>query len=346
MSKTRSLGFTTFRWTGLAFWISVSTLVLANEDNQTYANPRFSPDGQKLSFNLCISKKCTNAVYNIAEDRFYSYRDTGGKGIVYVAFSPSGKQTAVLYHEHSRWPSSADVEQIAVRGSDGRAFETVTASKSEKRYPVFWDEESLLFTGQDVTNSKARFKHVSIVNFLTKTERKITRDEFFGPSGPVPFGDSEHFVMSEFGYSRSQLSLPDRAKTNSSDEVLFVSVNTGKIVPINTGILASSRPASAAKQVYFVGRLEQESKKNWYYVYDIFLHASNGPQRVTQLAKHISGLDVSQDARHLAVIVSEADGKKALQKLLIYNMERKDYRHLVPNNITDVTVTIQNWRDQ
>ena len=123
-----------------------------------FSSPRFSPDGKLLAFDFCDKSRCENAIYDIANDRYFAYRDKQGRRITNVSFSPSGRKLTFVVKEQKGflwWAEPQD--RIAVGSVPDNRFTFITSPESAtKRYPEFWREEAVLFIGEDPTDTGRR----------------------------------------------------------------------------------------------------------------------------------------------------------------------------------------------
>lgn len=68
-----------------------------------FSSPRFSPDGKLIAFDACNKRSCENVVYDIANDRYFAYRDKRGRRINNVSFSPSGRKLTFVMRVQRRF---------------------------------------------------------------------------------------------------------------------------------------------------------------------------------------------------------------------------------------------------
>lgn len=332
-----------------------------------YSSPRFSPDGKLLAFDACNKSKCENVIYDIANDRYFAYRDKQSRRITNVSFSPSGKKLTFVVKGQKGflwWKEPQD--RIAVGSVQENIFTFVTPPEGAKRYPEFWGEDAVLFVGEELfvveTQTGSRrgsFRRLFMAELDGKTVRVLFKDfhkykdvrtslprtrplDFYGPSRPRPLWDGKHIVLSEFGYSKYLLSVSERRDIKADNEVLRISIPDETVTPMPIAITAPHQPASAivVKRLYVVGRLDRESAAAGYYVHDVFAVNENKAERVSQLAVYIYGMDVNPNGTLLALVVPTPDRSFINGRLLLYDTRNHSYRELKPKAVSELLIHI------
>lgn len=101
-----------------------------------FSSPRFSPDGKLLAFDVCNKSKCENAIYDIANDRYFAYRDKQDRRITNVSFSPSGRKLTFVVKGQKGflwWKEPQD--RIAVGSAQDNKFTFVTPPGRREEIP-------------------------------------------------------------------------------------------------------------------------------------------------------------------------------------------------------------------
>ncbi len=320
-----------------------------------FSSPRFSPDGKLLAFDACNKSRCENVVYDIANDRYFAYRDKQGRRITNVSFSPSGQKLTFVVKGQKGflwWVEPQD--RIAVGSVQDNRFTFVTPPDGAKRYPEFWGEEAVLFIGEDPADTgrrKSKYLYMAEVN--GKTVRPLFRDfyassprprplSFYGPSNPRALWDGKHIVLSEFGFSKNLLPYSERKHVEAQNEVLRISISDEILAPLPIAVTEPYHPAPATvvKRLYVVSRLDRESAAAKYYVHDVFSVKEGKAERVSRLTVYIYGMDVNPDGTFLALVVPTLDRSFINGRLLLYDTHTHNYRELKPKAVSEVMVHI------
>ena len=326
-----------------------------------FSSPRFSPDGKLVAFDVCDKSKCENAIYDIANDRYFAYRDKQGRRITNVSFSPSGRKLTFVVEGQKGflwWAEPQD--RIAVGSAQDNRFRFVTSLESAtKRYPEFWGEEAVLFIGEDPTDTgRRKSKYLYMAGVDGKTVRPLFKDfhkykdvntslprtrplSFYGPSRPRPLWDGKHIVLSDYAFSRKLVPSAEQKNVKFQDEVLRISIpdETVTLMPIATTDPSHPAPANVAKRLYIVSGL-RDSAGIKRYVHDVFVAKEGKAERVSQLAVYIYGMDVSPDGTFLALVVPTPDRSFTNGRLLLYDTRNHSHRELKPKAVSELPVHI------
>ncbi len=326
-----------------------------------FSSPRFSPDGRLLAFDVCNKTNCENIVYDIANDRYFAYRDKQGRRITNISFSPSGKKLTFVVEGQKGflwWAEPQD--RIAVGSVHDMRFTFVTPPEGAKRYPEFWGEDAVLFIGENPTDSgRRKSKYLYMAGVDGKAVRPLFKDfhkykdvhtslprtrplSFYGPSHPRPLWDGKHAVLSEFGFSRSLLPYSEQQHVKSQNEVLLISIPDETVTPMPIAATEPYRPApaTAMKRLYVVSRLDRESAGG-NYVHDVFAVKEGKAERVSRLAVYIYGMDVNPDGTLLALVVSTPDRAFMNGRFLLYDTRNHSHRELKPKAVSELSVYIE-----
>lgn len=332
-----------------------------------YLNPEFSPDGRLLAFNLCTDDYCDSVIYDIAAQTYTAFVDQEDRRIYSLTFSPAGKRVAFVVSTKGKWPWQDSTQQVAVGTPDGKSFRIVTTGDGTKVTPTFWNNDSVLFWSEILVSGavgKYKDKQLHIVDSSSKERRLVIpaypKFNFYGPSAPRPTGDGDHIVLSDYLFSRSQLSDEKRKEEERKesetaiddrvrDEVLMLSRSMQTVTVLKTGLKNASSPVVALKtgQLFFKGRLESnEGQKG--YAYEVYVQDGEGARRITQLRSYMSDIDVTADGKTLALVLPSPDWShwerqgRMNGRLLLYDVQTDAYRELNPKDISKVSVHIQN----
>lgn len=325
-----------------------------------FSSPRFSPNGKLLAFDSCNKNRCENVIYDIANDRYFAYRDKQGRRITNVSFSPTGQKLTFVVKGQKGFLWWTELQYfIAVGSSQDNKFTFISPPEGVKRYPEFWGEEAVLFIGEDPTDTgRRKSKYLYIADVNGKTIRPLFKDfhkykdvhtslprtrplSFYGPSRPRPLWDGKHIVLSEFGYSRSLLPYFEQQHVRSENEVLRISIPDETIAPMPISVVDPyyPAPAMAAKRLYTAGQLLNSAGVKRY-VHDVFVVEEGKAERVSQLAVYIYGMDVSADGTFLALVVPTPDRSFINGRLLLYDTRNHSYRELKPKSVSELVVHI------
>lgn len=319
-----------------------------------YSSPRFSPDGKLLAFDVCDKSKCENVIYDIANDRYFAYRDKQGRRITNVSFSPSGKKLTFVVEGQKGflwWAEQQD--RIAVGSAQDSRFMFATPPEGAKRYPEFWGEDAVLFIGEDPTDTgRRKSKLLFMVGVDGKIVRPLFKDfhkykdvrtslprtrplSFYEPSRPRPLWDGKHVVMSDYGFSTLRIPYPERRNVKFQYEVLRISIPDETIAPMPIAVVDPyyPAPAMAVKRLYTVGGLLNNAGVKRY-VHDVFIVSKDRVEHVSQLAVYIYGMDVNPDGTFLALVVPTPDRSFINGRLLLYDTRIHNYRELKPKEIS------------
>ena len=217
-------------------------------------------------------------------------------------------------------------------------------------YPTFSGENTVLYWGANKIPAKqggGTFKETQLVELDIKTRKSMSvmprEFRFHNPSPPHSLGDHDLIVTSLLGFRQPGTPYEEWLKSDKRDEVLIISKIKKTVTPLNTGIDASFFPSVVRQtgQILFVGRLEKNEGQNGF-VHDVFLYGANGPTRLTTLRTYIRGMDVTTDGKALAIILATPDRKILNGRLVIYDIRTKQHQEIVPKNIVETTVDINN----
>lgn len=326
-----------------------------------FSSPRFSPDGKLIAFDACNKSSCENVIYDIANDRYFAYRDKQGRRINNVSFSPSGRKLTLVMRVQRGflwWGEPQD--RIAVGSAQDRRFTFVTPPEGMKAYPEFWGEEAVLFIGEDPTDTgRRKSKLLYMVGVDGKAARPLFKDfhkykdvntslprtrplDFYEPSRPRPLWDGKHIVLSDYAFSRKLVPFTEQQNVKFQYEVLLISISDETVTPMPIATTAPSNPApaSAAKRFYVVSKLDRESAAAGYYVHDVFAVNKDKAERVSRLAVYIYGMDVSPDGTFLALVVPTPDRSFMNGRLLLYDTRNHSHRELKPKAVSELLVHI------
>lgn len=330
-----------------------------------FSSPRFSPDGKLVAFDTCDKSKCENVVYDIANDRYFAYRDKQGRRINNVSFSPSGKKlTFVMRVQRGFLWWGEPQDRIVVGSVQDMRFTFVTPPEGMKAYPEFWGEEAVLFIGEDPTDTgRRKSKLLYMVGVDGKAARPLFKDfhkykdvntslprtrplDFYEPSRPRPLWDGKHVVMSDYGFSKSRIPHAERHDVKHKDvkyqyEVLRILISDENVTPMPIAVTEPYKPASAnaAKRLYVVGRLDRESAGGSY-VHDVFAVRDGKAERVSRLAVYIFDMDVNPDGTFLALVVPTPDRSFINGRILLYDTRNHNHRELKPKAVSELLVHI------
>ena len=341
-----------------------------------YLNPEFSPDGRLLAFNLCADGYCDSVIYDIAAQTYTAFVDQEGRRIYSLTFSPDGKRVAFVVSTKGKWPWQDSTQQVAVGTPDGKSFRIVTTGDGAKVTPTFWNNDSVLFWSEVLVSGavgKYKNKQLHIVDASSKGSGMVMPNlmprksypypqkfKFYGPSAPRPMGDGDHIVLSDYLFSRSQLSDEKRKEEERKesgtpiddrvrDEVLMLSRSKQTVTVLKTGLKNVSSPVVAlgTGQLFFVGRLEQNEGQRGY-AYEVYVQDGEGARRITRLKSYMSDMDVTADGKTLALVLPSPDWShwerrgRRNGRLLLYDVQTQAYRELNPKDVSKVLVHIQN----
>lgn len=313
-----------------------------------FSSPRFSPDGKLLAFDICDKSRCENAIYDIANDRYFAYRDKKGRRITNVSFSPSGKKLAFVVEDQKGflwWAEPQD--RIAVGSAQDNRYTFVTPPEGAKAYPEYLGEETVLFLGADTANTERR--KIICCLFITeangKAVRRLLKEDFYGPSRPRPLWDNKHIVLSDYGFSKRRIPITERYDAKYQDvkyqnEVLRISITDEAVTPMLIAVTAPflPTPANSVKRLYVANKLDRESAAAKYHVHDVFAVKEGKAERVSQLAVYIYSMDVNPDGKLLALVVPTPDRAFMNGRLLLYDTRTHNYRELKPKEISELLV--------
>lgn len=330
-----------------------------------FSSPRFSPDGKLLAFDACDKSRCENVIYDLANDRYFAYRDKQGRRITNVSFSPSGKKLTFVVKGQKGflwWAEPQD--RIAVGSAQDNRFTFVTPPEGAKRYPEFWGEEAVLYIGEDPTDTgRRKSKLLYMVGVDGKAARPLFKDfhkykdvntslprtrplDFYEPSRPRPLWDGKHVVMSDYGFSKRLTPITERFDTKYQNvkyqyEVLRISIPDETIAPMPISVVDPyyPAPAMAAKRLYTVGGLLNSAGVKRY-VHDVFIASKDRIEHVSQLAVYIYGMDVNPDGTLLVLVVPTPDRAFINGRLLLYDTHSHSYRELKPKVVSELLVHI------
>lgn len=332
-----------------------------------FSSPRFSSDGKLLAFDTCDKSICENVIYDITNDRYFAYRDKQGRRITNVSFSPSGQKLTFVVEGRKGFLWWAEqLDRIAVGSAQDNRFKFVTYPEGGKMYPEFWDEDTVLFVGENPADSgrrKSRFLCLYMVKVESKTVRLLFKDfykykdvntslprtrplDFYEPSRPRSLWDGKHIVMSDYGFSKRRIPTAERHDAKYQDvkyqyEVLRISVpdETIALMPVAVVDPYYPAPAMAAKRLYTVGQLLNSAGVKRY-VHDVFMVSEDRAERVSQLALYIYGMDVNADGTLLALVVPTPDRAFINGRLLLYDTRTHSHRELKPKAVSELLVHI------
>lgn len=337
-----------------------------------FSSPRFSPDGKLLAFDVCNKSKCENAIYDIANDRYFAYRDKQGRRITNVSFSPSGQKLTFVVEGQKGFLWWAELQdRIAVGSAQDSRFTFVTPPEGAKRYPEFWGEDAVLFVGEEpfvvetqTGSRRGSFRRLFMAGLDGKTVRLLFKDfhkykdvhtslprtrplDFYSPSRVRPLWDGKHIVLGDYGFSKRRIPHAERHDVKYKDvkyqyEVLRISISdeTVTLMPIATTAPSDPAPANAVKRLYVVSKLDRESATAGYYVHDVFSVDKDKADRVSRLAVYIYGMDVNPDGTFLALVVPTPDRSFINGRLLLYDTRIHGYRELKPKAVSELPVHI------
>ena len=327
-----------------------------------FSSPRFSPDGKLVAFDVCDKSRCENAIYDIANDRYFAYRDKQGRRITNVSFSPSGRKLTFVVKG-----------QKAFCGGRNRK----TASPSARRRTTGLGL-SLLWKAQqrDTRNSGARKRCCSSARIRPTPDAERANTSIWPEWTAKPYGHCSKIstntrmstrlcrerdrlvstvlrVRDRFGtvsilccrITRSaESSIPSAEQKNvklRQDEVLRISIpdETVTLMPIATTDPYHPAPANVAKRLYIVSGL-RDSAGIKRYVHDVFVAKEGKAERVSQLAVYIYGMDVSPDGTFLALVVPTPDRSFTNGRLLLYDTRNHSHRELKPKAVSELPVHI------
>lgn len=307
-----------------------------------YVEPRFSPDGNLLAFDLCDKKQCDSVIYDIAAQTYTALVDLDGRRINKLTFSPNGKTVAFMVWSKDDWPWQKTSSQIAVGTLDDKTFRVITDMKGHKLSHAFWDDDSVLFWG--ITDARGSFKgkrNLYVVDVKSSRSQMVIPQKFyfFGPNAPRPMGDGDHIITSDFGFAQPEVTYEQTKNIDKRSEVLLLSRSRQTVTPLATGLQDSSQPVIALKtgQLFFKGRLESNKGQSGY-AYEVYVRDKEGARRITRLRTYIAHMDVTADGKTLALVTSTSDRKPTNGKLLIYDVLTNTYRDLIPKDIVRVSI--------
>lgn len=326
-------------------------------EGREFRNPRFSPDGRWLAFDLCedklVGKKCQNVIYDIPNDRYFAWRDSIGRPITQISFSPDGAKASFVVETKSPFLGFGRYEhRNAVGNIKENLYRFITPGPGIKysHYPEFWKDGSLIYFDAEPGDTRGVFKFLYVVE-PGKPPRKMfeqgiyARKGFYGPSRPRPHWDGEKILMSDFGFAEATRKEP---LSNSGDEILLVSpsIDTISVLNIQSSddhLQNFSRPVPAllAKRIYTVVRLKEESQQAKRYLHDVFVIEGDGARRVSHIAEYIGDMDVSPDGSVFAVITVDTSNRKMQDyRLLLYDPRSHARRYLNPKDILIQTIQL------
>ncbi len=328
-------------------------------EGREFNNPRFSPDGRWLAFDLCedklIGKKCQNIIYDIPNDRYFAWRDAKGRAITQVSFSPDSSKAVFVVETKSPFLSFGRYEhRIAVGNIKEGHYRFITPGPGIKysHYPEFWKDGALIYFDAEPGDTRGVFKFLYVVE-PGKPPHKMfeqgiyARKGFYGPSRPRPHWDGEQILMSDFGFTEAARNR--RPLSDSGDEILSIRPADGSIAaldiqPTPDYHTSFSRPAiaRATKKLFFNTLLKKESNQPGVgYRYDIFVLDGAVARRVSWLAGFIYGMDVTDDGRWLALVTADTS-KRGLRdfRLLLYDPQTRTSRYLNPKDVLEQTIQL------
>lgn len=325
-----------------------------------FSNPRFSPDGKLLAFDVCDKGRCENAIYDIAKDSYFAYRDKQDRRITNVSFSPSGQKLTFVVKGWKGFLWWAEPQDRIVVGStwDNR-FTFVTYPEGAKRYPEFWGEEAVLFIGEDPTGTgRRKSKFLYMVGVDGKTVRPLFKDfhkykdvntglprtrplSFYGPSRPRAHWDAKHIVLADYAFSRMLVPYTERQNIKFQNEVLRISIADETVAPMPIAVVEPYHPAMAmvAKRFYVASRFRDNAGVTRD-VHDVFMVNKDKVKRVSQLSVYIYDMDVNPDGSLLALVVQTPDRAFMNGRLLLYDTSNHSYRELKPKAVSELRVHI------
>ncbi len=336
-----------------------------------FSSPRFSPDGKLLAFDVCDKGRCENAIYDIAKDSYFAYRDKQGRRITNVSFSPSGQKLTFVVKGWKGFLWWAEPQDRIVVGSTlDNMCKFVTYPEGAKRYPEFWGEDTVLFVGEDPTDTgRRKSRLLFMVGVDGKAVRTLFKDfhkykdvrtslprtrplDFYEPSRPRPLWDGKHIVMSDYGFSLRLIPITERFKAEYQDikyeyEVLRISIPDETVEPMQIAVVDPHYPAPAmvAKRLYTVGHLLNSAGIKRY-VHDVFMASKDRAEHVSQLALYIYGMDVNPDGSLLALIVPTPDRAYINGRILLYDTHTHNYRELKPRAVSELSVHIDETKQR
>lgn len=332
-------------------------------EGREFNNPRFSPDGRWLAFDLCedklVGKKCQNVIYDIPNDRYFAWRDAKGRSITQVSFSPDSTKAVFVVETNSPFLSFGRYEhRLAVGNIKEGRYRFITPGPGIKysHYPEFWKDGTLIYFDADPGDTRGVFKFLYVVE-PGKPPRKMfeqglyAQKGFYGPSRPRPHWDGVHLVMAEYGFTR--ISNPEAWRNrppgdDGGDEIISISPADGTISVLDIQRSANHRqsfsrpvPALLARQIYAVAILKEESKQARRFLMDVFIIDGGAARRVSRIAEYIAHMDVNQDGTLLAVITVDTSNRKMQDyRLLLYDPRNHARRYLNPKDVLEQTIQL------
>lgn len=344
-----------------------------------FNNPRFSPDGRWLAFDLCedklVGKQCQNIIYDIPNDRYFAWRDAKGRPITQVSFSADGTQALFTVETGTTFLGFGKHEnRIAIADLSKARYRFITPGPGIKRHAEFWKDGSVIYVGTEPGDTgKRKSKYLYVVE-PGKLPRKLIETGFYAPSKARPHWDGEQILMSEFRFTKADR---DEPPSEGGNQVLSIKPAEKSITVIDVESSSDyhkqfSEPAIAriVKKVYVKTLLKKESKQAKHYLYDIFVLDGKTPQqisklddnkiglktsgintyvlngltaqRVTWLNSYIYDMDLTEDGRLLAVVTADTSERSLRDyRLLLYDPQTRTSRELKPTKVQEQTFQLQ-----
>lgn len=344
-----------------------------------FNNPRFSPDGRWLAFDLCedklVGKKCQNVIYDITNDRYLAWRDAKGRPINHVSFSAGGTQALFTVETGTTFLGFGKHEnRIAIADLSKARYRFITPGPGIKRHAEFWKDGSVIYVGTEPGDTGKRKSKYFYVVEPDKPPRKLIETRFYAPSKARPHWDGEQLLMSEFRFTNAE---QDEPPSEGGNQILSIRPAEKSITVIDIESSPNyhtqfSEPAIArvAHKAYVKTLLKKESKQAKHYLYDIFVLDMKAPQqisklddnkiglktlgintyvlngltaeRVSWLNSYIYGMDVTDDGRLLAVVTADTSERSLRDyRLLLYDPQTRTSRELKPTKVQEQTFQSQ-----
>lgn len=339
-----------FRILSIALFCCVAiSFVHAEEKGYGFHNPHFSSDGKLLAFDLCRNDKCDSVIHDIEANTFTKLADRKGRKIVNLSFSPDGDNILFVAATDAFWPWQKASQQLAMGPRTGTKFNLITTTDGLKMYPTFAKVNSVLYWGiYDVPSKQGggSYKDTQLIELDTKNRQSRqlmpSSFNFYNPSPPYYF-DDDHIITSIRGFRQPGTQYEDWLKIRKRDEVFILSKSKDTVNPLNTGIQDSSNPRVIRQtgQIVFIGRLEQDERQRGF-LYEAYLYGPEGSIRLTTFSTYMSGIDVTGDGKTLALVIATAGREQLDGRLVIYDVQSKKHREIVPKSIFVISVDIEN----